>query len=159
MFNIVALPSEVAERWRLAAVDEYGNALDPIVADKPAAFPCRHCLRDAEPGEAMLLASHSPFALPGPYREVGPVFVHAASCPRWRGDAIPPQLRRRLLALRGYDRGQRIVDAVVVEGAAMDEELARILGRDDVDFVHVRFARTGCFACRIDRCQGGARAR
>ena len=61
------------------------------------------------------------------------------------------QLRRRLLAVRGYDRAQTLVDAAVVEGVSVDGELARLLGRDDVAFVHVRFARAGCFAVRIER--------
>lgn len=149
--HIIALATEVAERWRRTGVDEHGNRLTPIVADKPAAFPCRHCLRDAEPGEAMLLASHSPFAQPGPYKEVGPVFVHARACARFAGGEVPLQLRRRLLALRGYDRAQSLVDGVVVEGAALEGALAALFARADVDWVHVRFARPGCFACRIER--------
>jgi len=149
--HIIPLATEVVERWRSRGVDEYGNTLAPIVADAPAAFPCRHCLRDAEPGERMLLASHSPFALPGPYKEVGPVFVHADACARFAGSELPLQLRRRLLAVRGYDRAQSLVDFAVVEGAAVDGELERLLARDDVAFVHVRFARPGCFAARIER--------
>jgi hypothetical protein len=149
--HIIPLATEVVERWRSRGVDEYGNTLTPIVADEPGAFPCRHCLRDAAVGEPMLLVSHSPFALPGPYKEVGPVFVHAEACARFSGSEPPLQLRRRLLAVRGYDRTQRLVDAAVIEGAAMDGELERLFARDDVDFVHVRFARPGCFACRIER--------
>lgn len=151
MYNIVPLPTELVDRWRARGVDDYGNTLAPVVADAPNAFPCRHCLRDAMPGEPMLLAAHSPFALPGPYKEVGPVFVHATPCARWRDDGVPPQLRRRLLALRGYDRAQTMIDATVVDGAALEPELERVLARGDVDFVHVRFAKPGCFACRIDR--------
>src|SRR6478672_10971607 len=127
--NIVALETEVVERWRAARIDEYGNALTPIVADEPHAFPCRHCLRDAEPGEPMLLASHIPFALAGPYKEVGPVFVHAERCARFDERDVPAQLRRRLLAVRGYDGAQRMVDASVVEGVAVDGELDRLLAR------------------------------
>jgi hypothetical protein len=150
-FEIIALPTDVVDRWRTARADDHGNPLAPIVADEPGAFPCRHCLRDAEPGEPLLLASHSPFALPGPYKEVGPVFVHQERCERWRDAGVPEQLRRRLLALRGYDRRQTLVGAVVVEGATLEAELAQLLARSDVDFVHARFARPGCFACRIER--------
>jgi hypothetical protein len=56
-----------------------------------------------------------------------------------------------VLALRGYDRAQLLVDAAIIDGAALEPELDRLLARDDVDFVHVRFARPGCFACRIER--------
>jgi hypothetical protein len=150
-FTIVPLATEIVDRWRATRTDDYGNPLAPVVADAPGAFPCRHCLRDAEPGEELLLASHSPFALPGPYKEVGPVFVHAEPCARFDAHDVPLQLRRRLLALRGYDRTQALVGATVVEGATVEGELERLLARDDVAFVHVRFARPGCFACRIDR--------
>jgi Protein of unknown function (DUF1203) len=149
--HIIPLATEVVERWRTTGADEYGNTLTPIVADAPAAFPCRHCLRDAEPGEPMLLASHSPFAQPGPYKEVGPLFVHATPCARFGGGEVPLQLRRRLLALRGYDRAQSLVDGVVVEGAALEGALETLFARADVDWVHVRFAKPGCFACRIER--------
>ncbi len=152
--TIIALPTDVVERWRTAGVDEQGNRLTPIVADRPAAFPCRHCLRDAEPGEALLLASYSPFALHGPYKEIGPVFVHARPCARFTGGDVPLQLRRRLLALRGYDRAQSLVDGVVVEGAAIEEALASLFARAEIDWVHARFARPGCFACRIERGDG-----
>jgi len=152
--HILALPTDVVERWRSAGVDEYGNRLTPIVADRPAAFPCRHCLQDAEPGEKLLLAGHSPFAQAGPYKEVGPVFVHAEPCTRFDGDDVPQQLRRRLLALRGYDRTQSLVDGVVVEGAAIEGALASLFAQPEVAWVHVRFAKPGCFACRVERAAG-----
>lgn len=44
-----------------------------------------------------------------------------------------------------------VADRPVVEGAAVDAALAAPLARDDVDYVHVRFGRTGCFACRVER--------
>lgn len=149
--HIIPLATEVVERWRQRRVDDEGNRLEPIVADKPAAFPCRHCLRDAEPGEEMLLASHSPFAQAGPYKERGPVFVHARACERFAGAEVPLQLRRRLLAVRGYDRAQALVDGVVVDGAELEAALASLFARAEVDWVHVRFARPGCFACRVER--------
>lgn len=149
--HIIPLATELVERWRERRVDDYGNALAPIVADKPAAFPCRHCLRDAEPGDEMLLASHSPFAQPGPYKETGPLFVHARPCARFGGGEVPLQLRRRLLALRGYDRAQALVDGVVVEGVELEGALASLFARAEIDWVHVRFARPGCFACRVER--------
>ncbi len=149
--HIIPLATEVVERWRERRVDEQGNGLEPIVADEPAAFPCRHCLRDAEPGEEMLLVSHSPFAQPGPYKETGPLFVHARPCARFAGGDVPEQLRRRLLALRGYDRAQALVDGVIVDGRELEGAVAALLARADVDWVHVRFARPGCFACRVER--------
>src|SRR4051794_31844167 len=45
--------------------------------DRP---PCRRCLRDAEPGEPLVLASYDPFTVRSPYAGEGPVFVHADGC-------------------------------------------------------------------------------
>ena len=32
-----------------------------VIADKPSSFPCRRCLRDAEPGELLALTAYTPF--------------------------------------------------------------------------------------------------
>jgi len=150
-FRIVPIETAVAERARRHRVDELGRPVVVQVADS-GGFPCRHCLEDAVPGEAMLLFGHSPFTTGGPYREIGPIYVHERSCARRPPSAeIPEQLRRRLLALRGYDAAGNLLDADVVDGRELESLLARLLARDDVAFVHVRNARPGCFSCAIVR--------
>jgi hypothetical protein len=142
--QIIAIPTEVARNIR--------TGLAPAVAwVAEGGEPCRHCLEDAAPGETMLLFSYCPFQTDGPYREVGPIYVHARPCARFEGDAIPDQLRRRLLALRGYDVNGDMLDAEIVDGRQMAPLAERLLSRDDVAFVHVRNARPGCFACEIRR--------
>ena len=42
--------------------------------------PLRCCLRYAEPGEQIALISYAPFEHPSVWREVGPVYIHAARC-------------------------------------------------------------------------------
>jgi hypothetical protein len=149
-YRITAIPTAIAERVRAARLDPGGNPVVAVVADSN--LPCRHCLTDATPGETMLLLSYCPFDTGGPYREVGPIFIHERACPRYAaGDVIPDQLRRRLLALRGYDRAGNMVAADVVDGREMEPLLDKLLGKDEVAFVHVRNARPGCFACAIDR--------
>jgi hypothetical protein len=44
-----------------------------------------------------------------------------------------------------------MVAADVVDGKAMDRLLGELLGRPDVELVHVRNARPGCFACEVRR--------
>ena len=151
-YRLIPLETAVAQGLREARIDAQGNQLRPQRADEPHAFPCRHCLRDAEPGEELLLASYTPYQTQNPYREFGPVFVHAEACPRYRAEqGIPDQLRRRLLALRGYDGQQRLLAGEVVQGAEVEGAIERLLSRDDVAWIHVRFAKPGCFACRIER--------
>jgi len=150
-FQIVPIETQVAERARRLRLDEQGQPVVARVADD-GGFPCRHCLTDAVPGETMLLFSHSPFTSGGPYREFGPIYVHERTCTRRAPSAeIPEQLRRRLLALRGYDRDGNMVAADVVDGKEMDPLVQSFLAREDVAFVHVRNARPGCFACAIVR--------
>ena len=150
--SIAAIETAVVDeaRRRLRAGDV---TVELTTADAPHAFPCRHCLRDAEPGEKLLLFSHSPFVQPGPYREVGPVFAHLEPCARSAGGAVPDQLRRRLLAVRGYDRDQRLIACDVAEGNELESLSGAFLARPEVAYVHVRFARAGCYACRIDRAE------
>ena len=44
-----------------------------------------------------------------------------------------------------------MVDAEVVNGADAAPLIERYLARADVAYLHIHFARRGCFACRVDR--------
>ena len=44
-----------------------------------------------------------------------------------------------------------MVDAEVVDGAAAAPLIERYLARADVAYLHIHFARRGCYACRVDR--------
>src|SRR5689334_12623627 len=72
-----------------------------VVADAPHSYPCRRCLRDAEPGERLVLLSYDPFLGDSPYRQAGPIFVHAEPCSASPEDLTrtPEQLRRRQLSV------------------------------------------------------------
>src|SRR5450432_1574756 len=149
-FRIEPIESAAVENAR-ARLQQHDPTVELVIADEPNSYPCRHCLEDALPGERMLLFSHSPFEKLGPYKEFGAVFAHERSCVRATSPAIPEQLRRRLLALRGYSADQKILAADVVQGAALEPLLEELLRKPEVAYVHARFAKFGCFACRIDR--------
>jgi hypothetical protein len=44
-----------------------------------------------------------------------------------------------------------MVDADIVDGAVAAPLIERLLARADVGYLHLHFARRGCFACRVDR--------
>jgi hypothetical protein len=64
---------------RMTGADGHGNQLRPFAATGQGE-PLRCCLRYAEPGEQITLISYAPFEHPSVWREVGPVYIHAARC-------------------------------------------------------------------------------
>jgi hypothetical protein len=122
-----------------------------VIADAPNSYPCRRCLRDAEPGEALLLLSYDPFRGESPYSGPGPIYVHEHACAPWDGEGIPDQLARRMLSVRAYDERHMLVDADVVDGRELEPAAERLLGASGAVYVHVHNARPGCFAARVDR--------
>jgi hypothetical protein len=114
--------------------------------------PCRRCLRDAGPGEELLLLPYDPFTVRSPYTGDGPVFVHAGDCEAHRPevDVLPEQVHGRVFSIRSYDADAMMVDAEVVPGEQLAER-ARDLLAPGVAFLHAHFAGPGCFAFRIDR--------
>lgn len=117
-----------------------------------AGFPCRITLRDAEPGEPVLLLSHAHLAAATPYRASGPIFVResARETAVFTG-VVPPEMRQRLFSVRGYDDTGMMLDADVAEGTALEALIARLLANPHIGYLHLHHARRGCYACRADR--------
>jgi hypothetical protein len=115
--------------------------------------PCRRCLRNAEPGENLLLLPYDPFLVRSPYSGEGPVYVHADGCEAHAGepDALPEQVdERRQFSLRAYDADAMMLEAAVVPGPELAEHAHELLG-NGAAFLHAHFAGPGCFAFRMDR--------
>ena len=123
-----------------------------MTVDQPVGFPCRLTLEDAPVGERVLLLPWMHQEGRSPYRASGPIFVRPGVTERRRvANELLPYLTRRLLSVRAYDATDDMVDAEVVEGAAAVPLIERFLARDDVSYLHLHFARRGCYACRVDR--------
>jgi hypothetical protein len=112
--------------------------------------PCRRCLRDAAPGEPLVLAPYDPFTVRSPYAGEGPVFVHADGCEPFGSDETE-QVHGRTLSIRAYDADAMLADAAVLPGERFEEGVRTLLDDPDVAFLHVHFAGPGCFAFRVDR--------
>ncbi len=149
-FRIEALPTSIAELARSSSHDDYGNALAPEVQPSPG-NPCRHCLRRARAGERLLLFSYSPLERQTPYKEVGPIFVHADGCSRYElANEFPVDFLGPIV-LRAYDTEQRICDVSVVTDATNAERATALLAKQRVAFVHARSYTHGCYLFRLDR--------
>ena len=124
-----------------------------VVVDESNAYPCRRCLRDAEPGETVLLLSYDPFedAAVSPYRQPGPIYVHAGPCDYEPAGTLPDQLTRRVLSVRSFGADHLMRGGVVVDGVELGDVAAGLLDDEGVAYLHVHNAGPGCFAARIDR--------
>jgi hypothetical protein len=121
-------------------------------ADQPVGFPCRISLEDAPVGEDVLLLPFVHQESRSPYRASGPIFVRRGRRQAAQiVDRMPSYLTLRPLSVRAYDAADEMLDADVVDGAAAAPLIERYLARPDVAYLHVHFARRGCFACRVDR--------
>jgi hypothetical protein len=122
------------------------------VADKRPGFPCRVSLRDAEPGETLLLLSYEHLAVASPYRSRHAIYVREnASRATPAPNEIPEVLATRLLSLRAFDKNGMMIDADVTDGRSAGAVIHRLLSNSHVAFVHAHNAKQGCFAARIDR--------
>lgn len=123
-----------------------------MTANAQPGFPCRIALQDAEPGETVLLLNRRHLDADAPYRSDGPIFVREAALASFEArKQVPEQKLRRLLSVRAYDANGWMRDADVVEGAELENPIARFFADSKAAFLHVHNVRRGCYACRFDR--------
>ncbi|MCZ4097715.1 DUF1203 domain-containing protein [Streptomyces sp. H39-C1] len=153
---------------RLRDTDDAGRAPE-LSTDEEGGAPLRCCLRHAAPGDRIALLSYAPLrhwaaetgANPGPYVELGPVFVHADAdgCPGPPSDAdYPPAMHGTQRVFRAYSADGRILGGRLVRighdeaaAGAADAELAAMFTDPEVALVHVRAVEFGCFLFAVRR--------
>lgn len=149
--KVVAIDPARLDAIRAAGADEEGNPWKPEPAQ--GWEPLRCCLRLAERGEGVALISYAHFAERSPWREVGPVFVHAETCAGYPDPgAFPDAFRTGPRLLRTYhaDGSLDYADITLVpEGADVAEAVAELLSRPGVDEVHARAAEAQCFTFAV----------
>jgi hypothetical protein len=149
-FRIIPLPTEIAEAARRAAnAGASDHAL--VTADSPRTYPCRHCLRWAEPGERVILFTYPTIPSGHPYSETGPIFVHADNCQRYTTPNEYPADFRNGRVFRGYDSNYTIIDAQVVDVREPELVIQELFENPETAFVDVRSVTHGCFTFRIQR--------
>ena len=152
-FRIVPLDASLAdEARRTSRSPRYGH---PVHREVAAGYgPCRVCLRPFEKGvDRRLLFTYDAFHAHEPLPLPGPVFVHEDACPPFEDRGrFPEQLTFIPLTLNAYARGRHLREAVRLDSYEdVDAAIVRLLGRDDVDYVHARNSEAGCLICRIER--------
>src|SRR4029077_18993685 len=141
-FRIVPLSTELADAARrMAATGAQDHVF--VTADSPLAFPCRHCLRWAQPGEKVVLFPYAAIPPGYPYSETGPIFVHAEPCRRYEATDEYPSEFRNGRVFRAYDSKYNIIDAQVTNGSEPEVVIERLFQNPDTAFVDARSVTHG----------------
>lgn len=152
-YTITAIAPDTLERLRL--VDDAGN---PPEAHVDPDQPLRCCLRRSRDGERLFLVAYAPLrrwaeahgAKPGPYLELGPVFIHAEDCGGPSGTGIPDAIAGPRRVCRAYDADGRILGGTLVDrdnpaSPSLADALAGWFAKPGTALVHVRAVEYGCF--------------
>ena len=151
MLTIHAIDPSRLDAVREAGEDGHGDAFAPYPATGEGE-PLRCCLRYARPGEPIALISYAPFELASPWREVGPVYVHAERCAGYDAQSgLPDELRRGPRVLRTYrpDGTMNYDHITLVDDEDLEPALEKLLALPDVGTVHVRNVLPQCFVYAV----------
>lgn len=148
-FRIVPLSTEIAEAARRRAqTGAPDHAV--ITVDQPDAFPCRHCLQWAQPGEQVILFPYESVSAGRPYSESGPIFVHARDCEPYAKPEYPASFRSHRV-LRAYDAGENMIDAAVISDDQPEAVIDKLFENPKTAFLQARSVTRGCYTFRIER--------
>ncbi|HEX6445884.1 MAG TPA: DUF1203 domain-containing protein [Streptosporangiales bacterium] len=161
-WEIRPIPQDVVSVLRTS--DDAGR--EPrLVVDDEGGSPLRCCLTRSKPGEQIALVSYAPLRRwaerhgvdPGPYDEVGPVFVHAYACGGAEPAArVPAELVDNGVC-RAYAQDGTIIRGLLVDPGhpaakrTVEDALEELFADAETAFVHVRAVGHGCFTYEAQR--------
>jgi hypothetical protein len=149
-FRIQGLPADqFAPLFALSddALEERGAVR--TIADGPR--PCRISLTDASAGDELILVNYEHHAVASPYPMRFAIYVGAGEETFDAIDTVPEQLRKRMLAVRGFDGSAMMTGWELIEGVKLEEAIERQFANPRTAYLHVHFAAPGCYAARIER--------
>lgn len=144
-------PEKFAPLFRLSDAELAEQGIHASLAIEGAA-PCRVSLCEAAEGDRMLLLNYMHQPAISPYRSMHAIYVAQGSAEPgvYRG-SIPPIMQTRILSVRAFDADDMILDADVVDGAEAEPIIERLLAIPQTAYLHVHFAKRGCFAGTVRR--------
>lgn len=148
-------PAQFAAHLAMNA-GELAEALSQrVTAGEAGRYPCRVTLEDARPGEQLLLTHFTNHAVDTPYRNAFAIYVRAgASAAAEFVDDLPPVLRGRPIALRGYTSDGALHHAALALADDVDAGVRKLLEDSAIAYIDAHNAMHGCFAARIERYDG-----
>lgn len=115
-------------------------------------FPDRIELRDAEPGERLILVNYVHQPADTPYRASHAVFVLEGAEKTYDAvNEVPAVLLRRLISIRAFDLNHWMIEGDVCDGRELGCAIRKLLANPEVAYLHAHYAKPGCYAARIER--------
>jgi len=149
-FPITGLPAEKFDHlFALPETELAAHGAVRTIADGPR--PCRISLTDATPGDELILVNYEHHAVASPYRMRFAIYVRQGEQTFDAVDSVPDQLRRRTLAVRGFDDKGMMTGWELIEGIWLEEAIERQFAEPRAHYLHIHFAAPGCYAARVER--------
>jgi hypothetical protein len=149
-FRIQGLPAEqFAPLFALSDQQLAEHGAVRRVADGPR--PCRVSLTDAKAGDELILVNYEHHPVTSPYRMRFAIYVRPGEETFDAVDNVPEQLRKRTLAVRGFDADAMMTGWELTEGTQLESVIEKLLADPRALYLHVHFAAPGCYAARVER--------
>ena len=150
-FRVTGLPAEPFQPYfAMSDAELKARNARRLKADGPG-YPCRISLTDAQAGDELILLHYEHQSADTPFRASHAIYVRPGE-ERYESVAqVPEQLRKRLLSIRGFDAEGMMLEADVADGAAVEPVIARMFADEKIAYLHLHYARQGCYAARVDR--------
>jgi hypothetical protein len=151
-FRISGLPAEPFEPlFAMSDAELAARGAVRRIADARPGYPCRISLTDAEPGQEVILVHFEHQTADTPFRASHALYVRRGEQRFDAVDLVPEQLRLRILSVRAFDTAGMMITADVVDGKELEPVIDRLFADPRAAYLHVHYAKQGCYAARVDR--------
>src|SRR4029077_5453616 len=152
-FRIKGLPAEQFEHLFAMSDEELAahGAVRRIANDRQPGYPCRVSLTDSRQGDELVLVNYEHLPVESPYRMRFAIFVRKGDRTYGAVNQVPDQLRKRTLAVRGYDTDGMMTGCELIDGPELETAIGRLLAVTEARYLHVHFAAAGCYAACVER--------
>jgi hypothetical protein len=152
-FRIKGLPAEQFEHLFAMSDEELAahGAVRRIANDRQPGYPCRVSLTDSRQGDELVLVNYEHLPVDSPYRMRFAIFVRKGDRTYDAVNQVPEQLRKRTLAVRGYDTDGMMTGCELIDGRELETAIGRLLAVTEARYLHVHFAAAGCYAACVER--------
>ncbi|WP_375563159.1 DUF1203 domain-containing protein [Bernardetia sp. OM2101] len=151
-FKISAITDDYNHLFALNEQELSSKGMVRMVVDKKPGYPCRISLKDAEVGEEVILLPFKHHRVNSPYQSSGPIFIRKnAKKLNIDNNVIPKMLLHRLLSLRIYNKNGIMIDAKIIEGKELKNEIKSIFENRSANYIQIHNASPGCYNCQVNR--------